>query len=92
LSVPNVYADRGAEANRSTREPGLILLQLDPPEEEAMSLEVAQMLGARTASVGDLEHCWMDQDPYTTVVGPATILGVARRGRPQALSWSEFDG
>jgi pimeloyl-ACP methyl ester carboxylesterase len=66
-AVPNVYADWGAEAHRPTRAPGLVFLMLDPPEEEAMNLDVAQMLGARTASLGDLEHCWMAQDPYTTV-------------------------
>ena len=34
-----------------------------------MNLDVAQMLGARTASLGDLEHCWMAQDPEATVEG-----------------------
>ena len=66
-SVPNVYADWGAEANRPTRAPGLVLLQLDPPEEERLNLEVAKRLGATTASLGDLEHCWMAQDPKATV-------------------------
>jgi hypothetical protein len=66
-SVPNVYADWGAEANEPALAPGHVLLQLDWPEEEAMNLDVAKRLGAQTASLGDLEHCWMAQDPETTV-------------------------
>jgi pimeloyl-ACP methyl ester carboxylesterase len=66
-SVPNVYADWGAEADQPTRAQGLVLLQLDPPEEEALNLDVAKRFGAQTASLGDLEHCWMAQDPKTSV-------------------------
>jgi pimeloyl-ACP methyl ester carboxylesterase len=62
-AVPNVSADWGAAASRPTRAPGLVLLLPDPPEDEAMSLDVARLLGARTARLDGLEHCWMAQDP-----------------------------
>lgn len=51
---------------------GLVLLLPDPPVEEARSLEMAERLGARTARLGDLEHCWMAQDPLA-------VAGVLRR-------------
>jgi pimeloyl-ACP methyl ester carboxylesterase len=69
-SVPNVSADWEADADRPTRAPGLVLLLPDPPEAEAMSVEMADRLGARTARLDDLDHCWMAQDPQTT----ATVL------------------
>jgi hypothetical protein len=60
---PNVSADWGAAASRPTRAPGLVLLLPDPPDDEAMSLDVARLLGAQTARLDGLEHCWMAQDP-----------------------------
>jgi pimeloyl-ACP methyl ester carboxylesterase len=66
-AVPNVFADWGAEAIRPTRAPGLVLLLPDAPEDEAMSLEVAQWLGARTDRLDGLDHCWMAQDPQATI-------------------------
>jgi hypothetical protein len=35
-----------------------------------MSREMARRLGARTAHLGELEHCWMAQDPGAA----ATVL------------------
>lgn len=66
-AVPNVYADWGAQANTPTRAPGLVLLLPDDAEDEAMSLDVAKRLGARTDRLDGLDHCWMAQDPQTTV-------------------------
>jgi hypothetical protein len=40
-----------------------VLLLPDPPEHEAMSLEVAERLGAKTARLDDLNHCWMAEAP-----------------------------
>jgi hypothetical protein len=62
-AVPNVAADWWRDVRGPTRARGLILLLPDPPEEEARSLEVADRLGAGTARLDDLEHCWMAQDP-----------------------------
>jgi pimeloyl-ACP methyl ester carboxylesterase len=63
-AVPNVAADWAADA--PTRSAGLVLLLPDPPDIEAMAVEVAQTLGARTARLEDLDHRWMSQDPATT--------------------------
>ena len=60
---PNVAADWWKAVTGPTRSRGLILLPPDPPEEERMSLEVAVRLGAQTARLDDLEHCWMAQAP-----------------------------
>jgi pimeloyl-ACP methyl ester carboxylesterase len=64
-AIPNVSADWGAEAGRPTRAPGLVLLLPDPPEEEQRSLDVAGRLGAETARLDDLNHCWMAEAPET---------------------------
>jgi pimeloyl-ACP methyl ester carboxylesterase len=69
-AVPNVGADWWKDVNGPTRSAGLVLLLPDPPEEEEMSLEVAQRLGAQTARVGNLDHCWMAEAPETA----ATVL------------------
>jgi len=42
---------------------GLVLLLRDPPEEEAKSLAVASRLGATTARLENLKHCWMAEAP-----------------------------
>lgn len=62
-AVPNVAADWWRDVGGPTQSRGLVLLLPDPPEEERMSLEVAQRLGAETARPDDLEHCWMAQAP-----------------------------
>jgi pimeloyl-ACP methyl ester carboxylesterase len=66
-AVPNVYADWGAQATTAARAPGLVLLLPDDAEDEAMTLDVARWLGARTDRLYGLEHCWMAQDPQVTV-------------------------
>jgi pimeloyl-ACP methyl ester carboxylesterase len=64
-AVPNVAADWWNGVPGPTRSRGLILLLPDPPEEEKMSLDVARRLGAQTARLDGLEHCWMAQAPTT---------------------------
>jgi pimeloyl-ACP methyl ester carboxylesterase len=66
-AMPNVYADWGAQATTATRAPGLVLLLPDDAEDEAMSLDVARWLGARTDRLDGLDHCWMAQDPQAAV-------------------------
>jgi len=67
-AVPNVSAGWWDEIRGPTRSRGLVLLLPDPPEEEAMSLQVAERLGAETARLDDLNHCWMAEAPE--VVAP----------------------
>jgi hypothetical protein len=62
-AVPNVSAGWWEDIEGPTRSPGLVLLLPDPPEDEAMSLEVAQRLGAETARLDALNHCWMAEGP-----------------------------
>ena len=62
-AVPNVSADWGADATRPTRAPGLVLLLPDPDEDDAMSREIARRLGAQTARLDGLNHCWMAEAP-----------------------------
>jgi pimeloyl-ACP methyl ester carboxylesterase len=62
-AVPNVAADWWRDVNGPSRSRGLVLLLPDPPDEEQMSLAVAQRLGAQTARLDGLEHCWMAQAP-----------------------------
>ncbi|HET9322408.1 MAG TPA: alpha/beta hydrolase [Gaiellaceae bacterium] len=64
-AAPNVAADWWNDVAGPTPSHGLILLLPDPPEQERMSLEVAQQLGAETASLPDLNHCWMAEAPET---------------------------
>ncbi len=64
-AVPNVSAGWWEEVTGSARARGLVLLLPDPPEDEAMSLEVAERLGAETARLDDLNHCWMAEAPET---------------------------
>jgi pimeloyl-ACP methyl ester carboxylesterase len=68
---PNVAADWWGNAGPA-RSRGLVLLLPDPPEVEAMSLEVAERLGAETARLDDLNHCWMAE-------APERVAGVLRR-------------
>ncbi|HEX2196519.1 MAG TPA: alpha/beta hydrolase, partial [Actinomycetota bacterium] len=60
---PNVARDWWPQTDGAARGEGLVLLLPDPPEDEAMSLEVAHRLGANTARLDGLDHCWMAQDP-----------------------------
>ena len=62
-AVPNVSTGWWEEIRGPTRSRGLVLLLPDPPEEEAMSLQVAERLGAETARLDDLNHCWMAEAP-----------------------------
>lgn len=67
-AAPNVSAGWWGEIADPTRSRGLVLLLPDPPEFEAMSLEVAERLGAETARLDGLNHCWMAEAPQ--VVAP----------------------
>lgn len=67
-AVPNVGAGWWDDVTGPTRSRGLVLLLPDPPEVEAMSLEVAERLGAETARLDDLNQCWMAEAPE--VVAP----------------------
>jgi pimeloyl-ACP methyl ester carboxylesterase len=60
---PNTAAGWWEEISGPTRSRGLVLLLPDPPEVEAMTLEVAEHLGAETARLDDLNHCWMAEAP-----------------------------
>jgi pimeloyl-ACP methyl ester carboxylesterase len=71
-AVPNVAADWWNDVTGPTRAGGLILLLPDPPEDEERSLEVARRLGAQTARLDGLEHCWMAQ-------APEVVAGVLQR-------------
>jgi pimeloyl-ACP methyl ester carboxylesterase len=62
-AVPNLAAEWWKDVTGPTRSRGLVLLLPDPPEAEAMSLEVAERLGAQTARLEDLNHCWMAEAP-----------------------------
>jgi pimeloyl-ACP methyl ester carboxylesterase len=61
-AMPNVAAAWWREPVKPTRSPGLVLLLPDSPEDERKSREVATRLGARTARLDGLGHCWMAQD------------------------------
>lgn len=62
-AAPNVAAGWWEESAGPARARGLVLLLPDPPEVEAMPLEVAERLGAETARLDDLNHCWMAEAP-----------------------------
>jgi hypothetical protein len=67
-AVPNVAADWWEDIKAPTPSQELILLPPDPPEWEEMSFEVARRLGAKTARLDDLDHCWMAE--ASEVVAP----------------------
>jgi hypothetical protein len=71
-AAPNVAADWWEGSAGPTRSRGLVLLLPDPPEVEAMSLEVAERFGAETARLDDLNHCWMAE-------APERVAGVLQR-------------
>jgi hypothetical protein len=61
---PNVRSDWRAEVPAGGMPPGLVLYAAaDPFGDESMSGEVASELGAATARLDDLGHCWMAEDP-----------------------------
>jgi pimeloyl-ACP methyl ester carboxylesterase len=62
-AIPNVSAGWWEEIEGPTRSRGLVLLLPDPPEDEAMSLEVGEHLGAQFARLAGLNHCWMAEAP-----------------------------
>jgi pimeloyl-ACP methyl ester carboxylesterase len=62
-AAPNVSVGWWEEIAAPARSRGLVLLLPDPREVEAMSLEVAERLGAETARLDDLNHCWMAEAP-----------------------------
>ena len=67
-AVPNVSAGWWEQITGPPRSRGLVLLLLDPPEHEMMSLQVAERLGAEIARLDNLNHCWMAEAPE--VVAP----------------------
>ena len=67
-AVPNVSAGWWEEIPGPTQSRGLVLLLPDPPEDEAMSMEVGEYLGAEFARLDRLNHCWMAEAP--DVVAP----------------------
>jgi pimeloyl-ACP methyl ester carboxylesterase len=62
-AAPNVSAGWWEGITGPTRSRGLVLLLPDPAEVEAMSLEVAEPLGAETVRLDNLNHCWMAEAP-----------------------------
>jgi pimeloyl-ACP methyl ester carboxylesterase len=62
-AAPNVSVGWWEEISGPARSRGLALLLPDPPEVEAMSLEVAERLGAETARLDGLNHCWLAEAP-----------------------------
>lgn len=62
---PNVSVGWWEQITGPAPSPGLVLLLPDPPDEEARSLQVADHLGAGTARLDGLDHCWMAQAPHT---------------------------
>jgi pimeloyl-ACP methyl ester carboxylesterase len=62
-AAPNVGVDWWKDVMAPTPSRGLVLLLPDPPEAEEMSLEVAERLGAETARLDGLNHCWMAEAP-----------------------------
>jgi pimeloyl-ACP methyl ester carboxylesterase len=77
-AAPNVAAGWWDEIAGPARARGLVLLLPDPAEVEAMALEVAERLGAETARLEGLRHCWMAE-------APELVASVLRR------FWSSLD-
>jgi pimeloyl-ACP methyl ester carboxylesterase len=61
-AAPNIAADWWTDASPTSAR-GLVLLLPDPPDDEAMALDVASRLGAQTERLEDLNHCWMAEAP-----------------------------
>jgi pimeloyl-ACP methyl ester carboxylesterase len=62
-AVPNVAAEWWDDVGGRVSGHGAVLLLPDPPEDEAMSVSVAERLGAETIRLDGLDHCWMAQSP-----------------------------
>ena len=63
-ALPNVRSDWRVEVPPGGMPPGLVVhAAADPFGDESMSGEVASELGAATARLDDLGHCWMAEDP-----------------------------
>jgi hypothetical protein len=62
-ATDHVAADWWQDAAGARRSRGLVLLLPDPPAAEAMAIEVAETMGAATARLDRLEHCWMAEAP-----------------------------
>ena len=62
-AIPNVAADWWKGARGPTKSRGMVLLLQDHPEGEAMSLEVASRLGAKTVRLYGLNRRWMVDAP-----------------------------
>jgi hypothetical protein len=67
-AMPNVAGDWWGDTG-PTASQGLVLLLPDPPQDEAMSVDVASRLGAATARLDHLNHCWMAEDPQRVARG-----------------------
>jgi pimeloyl-ACP methyl ester carboxylesterase len=67
-AIPNVGTGWWEDITGPTRSQGLVLLLPDPAEDEAMSLAVAERLGAKTARLNDLNHCWMAEAPQAVAM------------------------
>jgi pimeloyl-ACP methyl ester carboxylesterase len=61
-AIPNVATDWWSQTAAAASR-GLVLLLPDPLQDEAMSIDVARRLGAATARLDGLNHCWMAEDP-----------------------------
>jgi pimeloyl-ACP methyl ester carboxylesterase len=61
-ALPNPYADWGTEWTSPTKAPGLVLKPTEDPFDTPASEDVADRLGARTASLIGLGHWWMLED------------------------------
>lgn len=67
-AIPNVSAGWWENITGPTRAQGLVLLLPDLPQDEAMSVAVAERLGAKTARLNGLNHCWMAEAPEAVAV------------------------
>jgi pimeloyl-ACP methyl ester carboxylesterase len=62
-ALPNVHADWGPAASGPTDAPGLVIVAAaDPYGDEALAVEIAHRLGARTVRFDALGHAWMVED------------------------------
>jgi pimeloyl-ACP methyl ester carboxylesterase len=62
-SAPNVAADWWQDVDGPASGRGAVLLLPDPPDDEAMSVSVAERLCAETIRLEGLDHCWMAEAP-----------------------------
>src|SRR5262249_54189914 len=62
-AAPTVAADWWQDVDGPALGQGAVLLLPDPPQDEAMSVSVAERLGAQTIRLEGLNHCWMAEAP-----------------------------